>query len=272
MTETGVPTPNLRIVPVSSLHPHEEHDSQRSQPLIERFASETCMINPPLVAPMNSGDDYVILDGANRVFVFSELHYPHILVQVAPYDGGHVTLSNWQHIVAEWNESALLDHMQRIPDIKLEYGDRPDAIAHIYLGDSRVRAICAAADNLAERNAVLREVVRGYQQNARLHRTALTDPEAIWPLYPEAVALFVFAPYAPADIVQAAQTHAYLPPGISRHIVQGRALRVNYPLAELRDPITPLERKNAHLLEWLQNKLANRQVRYYAEATYQFDE
>ena len=41
---------------------------------------------------------------------------------------------------------------------------------------------------------------------------------------------------------------------------------------ELRDPATPLERKNARLLEWLQTKLANRQVRYYAEATYQFDE
>ncbi len=119
---------------------------------------------------------------------------------------------------------------------------------------------------------MLREVVACYQQNARLHRTALTDPEAIWPLYPETTALFVFAPYSPADIIQAAQDHAYLPPGISRHIVQGRALRVNYPLAELRDPATPLERKNAHLLEWLQNKLANRQVRYYAEATYQFDE
>ena len=44
------------------------------------------------------------------------------------------------------------------------------------------------------------------------------------------------------------------------------------PLAALRDPNITLEQKNIDLLRWMQNKLANRQVRYYAEATYQFDE
>ncbi len=62
------------------------------------------MINPPLVAPMDDGDQYVILDGANRVYAFSELDYPHILVQVASYDSGLVELSNWQHVVAGWSE------------------------------------------------------------------------------------------------------------------------------------------------------------------------
>src|SRR5689334_706378 len=106
MTDTDrgtVPTPDLRIVPVSILHAHEEHDSQRSQPLVERLRGESLMINPPLVAPMESGQ-YVILDGANRVYAFSELEYPHILVQVAPYESGLVELSNWQHVVAGWSE------------------------------------------------------------------------------------------------------------------------------------------------------------------------
>jgi hypothetical protein len=33
-----------------------------------------------------------------------------------------------------------------------------------------------------------------------------------------------------------------------------------------------LRDKNEALQSWVQQKLANRQVRYYAEATYQFDE
>ena len=91
-------------------------------------------------------------------------------------------------------------------------------------------------------------------------------------MFPDANAVVHFPPYLPADIIEAAQHDAFLPPGISRHIVHGRAIRVNYPLDALRDPNTSLEQKNDDLLRWMQNKLANRQVRYYAEATYQFDE
>src|SRR4051794_35277919 len=114
MTQIGrgsVPTPDLRIVPVNTLHPHEEHDSQRSDPLISRIRSETMMINPPLVAPMGD-NQYVILDGANRVYVFSELGYPHMLVQVADYASGFVELSNWQHIVAAWDEDQFIQHLR----------------------------------------------------------------------------------------------------------------------------------------------------------------
>ncbi len=269
MTDIHVPTPNLRVVPVSSLHPHEEHDSQRSKPLAERLRTETTMINPPLVAHM-SDDQYVVLDGANRFHAFTELGYPHILVQIASYDSGYVELSNWQHVVA--GDPQFIQQLRQVPEIALVGGEAPDTIARLRLpGDDSI-AVCAGAQTLKERNAVLCKFVAVYQQNARLHRTALTDPEEIWSLYPEANAIVFFPPYSPADIIAAAEQHAYLPPGISRHIVNGRAIRINYPLDLLRDPNVSLEQKNADLLKWMQNKLANRQVRYYAEATYQFDE
>src|SRR5664279_1176327 len=275
MIEPGrstVPTPDLRIVPVSSLHAHEEHDSQRSLPLIERLRSETMMINPPLVAPMGDDEQYVILDGANRVYTFAALDYPDILVQVASYASGLVELSNWQHVVAGWSEDQFIQHLRQIPEIALATGEDAHAIAHVRLRNNGVIALCAPAGSVHERNAALRQIVAVYQRNAHLHRTALTDPDEIWKLFPDAIALVVFPPYEPSDIIAAAQERAYLPPGISRHIVHGRAIRVNYPLDALRDPDTPLDQKNADLLEWMQKKLANRQVRYYAEATYQFDE
>ena len=270
-----VPTPDLRIVPVESLHPHEEHDTQRSEPLIARIRTETTIINPPLVASMsnaNGSEQFVVLDGANRVFAFSQLGYPHILVQVADYVRGFVELSNWQHVIAAWNTSQFIQHLRRIPEISLRDGDTVDAIARLLLSDETTLSVCAPAKTLVERNAALCKVVAIYQQNARLHRTALLDPDDIWPLYPDANAIVFFPPYSPVDIIAAAELKAFLPPGISRHIVQGRALRVNYSLAALCDPKISLEQKNADLLAWYQNKLANRQVRYYAEATYQFDE
>ena len=265
------PPPDLRIVLTDSLRPHEEHDSQRAMPLIDRLQHETVVINPPIVAPMGGGQ-FVILDGANRYYAFSQLKYPHILVQVAAYESGYVDLKTWHHIVCDWNPDALLACLQQLPNIQLVEGQAADAIAHIVFRDRKVVAILAPVENTHERNAALRDVVSIYQRNSTLHRTALTEPGDIWPLHPEGVAVIMFPHYLPADIIAAARHQAFLPPGISRHIIYGRALRVNYPLDVLRDEHTKLMAKNEALQSWMQDKLAKRQVRYYAEATYQFDE
>lgn len=265
------PIPDLRIVPTSSLHAHEDHDSQRSLPLIDRLEQEETMINPPIVAPMGD-NQYVILDGANRCHAFQYLNYPHILVQIASYQSGLVDLQTWCHIVGDWDTQIFLDHLTQLSDIEILTGQNAHAIAHILLQDGRIFALRTPVENTHERNAALRDVVRIYQQNARLNRTTITEPNEIWPLYPSAIALVVFRRYEPADIISAARYKAYLPPGVSRHIVYGRALRVNYPIAALRDQNTHLDAKNQELSIWLENKLANRAVRFYAESTYQFDE
>jgi hypothetical protein len=268
---SAAPTPDLRIVLTGAVLPHEDHDSQRALPLIERLKHEEFIINPPIVAPMNS-NQYVILDGANRCFAFQQLGYPHILVQVATYEGGYVELRTWSHIVSSWNPQRFTDHLASLADIEIIEYENADAIARILLRDGRVLSLMASVQNTHERNAVLRQVVSVYQQNARLHRTTLSDPDQIWPLYKQAIALVVFPSYQPADIIAAAHYRAYLPPGVSRHIVHGRALRVNYPISALRDENTRLPDKNQRLKSWLRDQLENRRIRYYAEATYQFGE
>ncbi|MBI1280039.1 MAG: hypothetical protein GC179_18065 [Anaerolineaceae bacterium] len=271
LNQTDAPQPDLRIVLTDSLHPHEDHDSQRSQPLMERLASETVVINPPIVAPMGASQ-FLVLDGANRFHAFSYLNYPHILVQVAPYENGYVDLKTWRHLVCDWQVDLLIEHIKQLGDIQIVKGQVSSAIAHILLRDESVLALVSPVENTHERNAALRQVVRIYQQNATLQRTALVEPSEIWTLHPTAIAIFEFPHYQPADIIAAARFNAYLPPGISRHIIQGRALKVNYPLALLRDHNTSLSEKNEYLRQWVQAKLTARQVRYYAESSYLFDE
>ncbi len=265
------PPPDLRIVLTDSLQPHEEHDSQRANPLIERLKHEQVFINPPIVAQI-SADHYVILDGANRYYAFSYLGYAHILVQVVSYDSGHVELKTWRHIVMHWDRETFIANLRSLSHVELVDGQQSDAIAHILFKDGQILAVCSPIANTHERNAALRDVVSVYQRQATLHRTALSEPEDIWRLYPDAIAVVVFPLYQPGDILAAARYHAYLPPGISRHIIHGRALRINYSLDKLRDPTLDLAAKNDELQAWMQQKLAKRQVRYYAEATYQFDE
>ncbi|MBC8098056.1 MAG: hypothetical protein H7Y11_01320 [Armatimonadetes bacterium] len=267
----SAPTPDLRIIPVQHLHPHEEHDSQRSAPLVEALRQAEVLVNPPIVTPL-SDEAYVILDGANRCTAFAQLGYPHMLAQVAHYDSGQVELDVWHHIISRWDTEALLAHIDAIPDVALVSGHQSEALLHLMLRDERTVAIMTKADDMVLRNALLRQIVSSYQQNAVLDRTAINQPHLVLPLYPEAVALAVFPRYAPVDILNAAQSHAYLPPGISRHIIQGRAVQVKYPLDVLRDITTTLDEQNTQLQEWVQRKFARRQVRYYAEATYQFDE
>lgn len=265
------PQPDLRIVLTEMLHPHEEHDSQRSRPLMERLSKETVVINPPIVAPMGASQ-LLVLDGANRFHAFSHLGYPHILVQVAPYDSGFVELKTWRHLVCDWRFEDLVQHINQLGDIQITKGQNSSAIAHIIARTGDVWAMTSPVDNTHERNAALRRVVAVYQQNATLQRTALAEPEEIWQLHPTAIAIIEFPHYQPADIIAAARFRAYLPPGISRHIIQGRALKVNYPLEILRDKSTSLSDKNQQLQAWVQQKLTNRQIRYYAESSYLFDE
>jgi hypothetical protein len=271
INRNDAPPPDLRIVLTDSLHPHEEHDSQRALPLMERLQHESVVINPPIVAPMVSSQ-FVILDGANRYYAFSHLKYPHILVQVAAYESGYVDLKTWRHIVCDWDANRFLEALHQLPNVQVHEGHDANAVAHVLFKNERVITLSAPVENTYERNATLRAIVSIYQQNAVLHRTAMNEPEDIWTLHPNAIAILIFSDYQPADIMAAARHQAYLPPGVSRHIIYGRALRVNYSLDALRDQNIRLGEKNEALHTWMQQKLAHRQVRYYAEATYQFDE
>jgi hypothetical protein len=265
------PTPDLRIVPGEALHAHEEHDSQRAHPLIKRLKHEAYIINPPIVAPIDEGK-FVILDGANRCHAFITLGYPHMLVQVTSYESGYVDLETWNHVIGDWDAQLFLNSVADLHGIEVISGQDVHAIAHVLLPNHQVFALCSPVDSVHERNAALRQVVAIYQQHARLYRTPLSEPEEVWSLYEDGVALVVFPRYKPVDIIAAAKYDAYLPPGVSRHIVHGRALRVNYPIENLRDEHSTLAEKNQRLKHWLQEKLVNRQIRYYAETTYQFDE
>lgn len=271
--DKSAPHPDLRILDIETILPHETHDSQRSAPLIATLKEAEFLTNPPIVAPMGADEDrFVVLDGANRTFSFRDLGYQHLLVQVAPYDGGYVDLGVWQHVVSNWSEEAFKDALYALEHVHIKQGWDHTAVAQILLHDGNVLGIHGENETIAERNSTLRAVVNVYQRTATLSRTALTDPTVIWSLYPDAVAVVLFPPYSAEDIIAAAREDAFLPPGVSRHIIQGRALKLNFPLQVLGDSAMSLADKNAYLREWIQRKLTQREVRYYAESTYQFDE
>ncbi len=266
----SAPPPDLRIVEASAVLPHEKSDDQRSLPLIERLKKAEFFTNPPVVSAETDGK-YVLLDGSNRHRSMQALGFAHILVQVADYESDFVDLGVWQHIVSDWDAQQFLRQLEQIEQIDIRDGWNAQAVAQVLLRGGPVYSIHAGINSLVQRNATLRQVVKTYHDNATLYRSPLSDPAQIWSLFPSGFALVMFPNYQPQDIIAAALQQAYLPPGVSRHIIHGRALNLNYPMRQLRADL-PLAEKNQQLAAWLQEQYAARGVRYYAEATYQFDE
>ncbi|MBI5930974.1 MAG: hypothetical protein HY862_16820 [Chloroflexi bacterium] len=275
--------PMLRIVELDRVLPHEEHDAQRSQPLMRRIEASGIWLHPPLVAPLPDAENmYVVLDGANRCHSLKHLGYPHILVQVVDYESGQVKLDTWNHVISEMPFAQILPSIQHLPNVEVYESDiltaratlaRREALAYIVEIASKMAYVLTTSDlSLKARNRHLIELVDCYRQTGKLDRLNSHDPVLVRQMFPTSTALIVFPHYEPAEIMVAARDQILLPPGISRHIIQGRAMRLNYPLEALRDSHTSLADKNAALEKWVIEKISQRAVRFYAESTYLFDE
>jgi len=58
---------------------------------------------------------------------------------------------------------------------------------------------------------------------------------------------------------------------LTRFIIAPRVLRINYPLAQMQEPAT-IEEKQDRLEQWIETRLRTRSIRYYAEATFSYDD
>jgi hypothetical protein len=113
--------PTLRILPIDSVILHEDHDMQRSKPLIEKLRAAGIIRNPPIVMPLTDGSHrYMVLDGANRVTSLLEMEFPHIVAQVVQPNDPNVNLQTWNHVVWGMKSTTLLSRLKKIKGLKLK--------------------------------------------------------------------------------------------------------------------------------------------------------
>ncbi len=274
--------PDLRFVPVDALVPHERHDPQRLEPLVQGFRSQAVLKNPPIVAelPGSNGASFMVLDGANRSTAARESGLPHIVVQVATYEEPWVRLSTWHHALSGLDRDTFEAASRAIPGIEL----REEPVLHARALLARRDALAYAAypgpgattfrggRSLEERNHMLNALVDVYRERARFYRMSTESFEVARERHPDATLLVVFPHFEPAEVMELAGSGARLPAGITRHLIRWRALRVNVPMEVMADPARTLEQKNRWLERWLEDRWAQRQVRFYEESTVLFDE
>lgn len=273
--------PTLTFLPVESLLIHERHDDQRTRPLILRIQASGMLRNPPVVAPLMDGSErYMVLDGANRVTALRDMGYAHALVQVVqPQDGG-LHLQTWNHVVWELAPSRFLVGLRDLPGVHLvpepDSQAEPDlegecGLALVKTCKGNIYSLCCDAIELEDRVQILHSVVDSYKERARLDRTLMREAGALADVYPQFSGLVIFPTFKIDQLLCLCGQGLLLPAGVTRFTISPRALHLNYPLAEIASDKS-LEEKNADLQRWIQERLAKKGVRYYAEPTFLFDE
>src|SRR5919106_2715690 len=112
--------PTLKILPIECLILHEDHDLQRTLPLVQKMRAQGILRNPPIVMPLADGTDrYMVLDGANRVTSLNEMEFPHIVAQVVKADDPHVNLQTWNHIIWGMDAKTLIRRIRQIEGLKV---------------------------------------------------------------------------------------------------------------------------------------------------------
>jgi L-serine kinase (ATP) / ParB family transcriptional regulator, heme-responsive regulator len=273
--------PTLTFLPVEHLLIHEFHDEQRVRPLLLRIRASGVFRNPPIVSPLRDGTPrYMVLDGANRVTALREMGYPHALVHVVEPDDPGLELQTWNHVVWELNPARFLTGIGHIPGVRLQRagaalpepvleGDCGLAVVQTCKG--RAYALCSAHHGLESRVGLLRAIVASYQSRSRLDRTSAREVSSLVGAYPSLSGLVIFPRFAIWDLLRLVSQGYLLPAGVTRFMIAPRVLHLNYPLEELAVD-RPLDAKNQALQRWIQDHLAHKGVRYYAEPTYLFDE
>lgn len=272
-------TPRLEVIPIASLVIHEWHDDQRTPPLMARLQESGVLRNPPIVAPLQDGSQrYMVLDGANRITTLRKMDYPHAVVQVVHPDDPGLKLYNWNHVVWGLDTPELVSAIENLPDIELVRGEeeRPDlwgdcGLAMIQMPRGEQYTICTPEEQLVRRVELLNAIVDSYKDRARLDRTNEWSVVRLKAVYPDLCGLVIFPHFEIQQVLSLAGEGNLLPAGITRFTISPRVLHLNYPL-EAMAANQPVEEKNADLQRFIQARMEHKGVRYYAEATYLFDE
>lgn len=273
--------PLLAILSVDRLLLHEEHDRQRTLPLVDKIRQGGILRNPPIITPLRDRTGrYMVLDGAHRTLAFEMLEIPHILAQVVEPDDPGLSLNPWNHVLWEWEQQAFVNSVAEITNLTIIQRDLEQAqqelvnkrcLAILRTPEGYTYAAYPPSADLGTRVSMLHEIVNQYKDRAKLDRTNLIDMEKLNELYANLTGLVVMPSFRIEDVLYLVGEGTLLPAGSTRFTIAPRALHVNYPLDALAAN-SSLEEKDRQLQAWLQEKVENKRVRYYEEPTFLFNE
>jgi len=293
--------PRLELIPVRRIRFHERPEHRRTKKLVGRLSREGMLRNPPIVAEIGE-EDYLLLDGANRVSAFAELRYREVPAQIVDYADPEILLTGWHHLLLEPEKLELERRYREIEALEVREIRGPgESTGHLgKAGEAVERALAfrqvyavwmdragrtwglypaGPAPSVVERMQMLTRIIACYENRSALERVKLAAYDDL----PTVTAgreheLCLFPTLTKEELVALVRIGELIPTGITRHIIPGRVLGLNLDLAFLReapaggsDPAASSERR-AHLREHVESLALAGRVRYYEEPVFILNE
>ena len=248
----------LRIVELSCLILHEDHDPVRLARVRDGIREEAVQRNPVVVAPY--GGRYLVLDGAHRVRALTELGLRLALVQIVDLPE---SAESWAHLLPAEN---LEPDLRGLPEVAVS-AQKPDEnyLVEARFYDGRLLYAQARDAGLVASVRALKSLGNVYPRGGVVRRV---DPEAGVELGAGEALLF-YRRFSPGELAEVVDREEVLPAGITRFPVPERVLNVRYPLALLEGGETSV--RNAELRGFVEESLEKNRVRYYAEPVVLFE-
>lgn len=273
--------PELRIVRSEGLFPHEYVDPTRVDPLRSALQEDGILKNPPVVIPFpGRTGEYVVLDGANRTTAFKELEIDHVVVQVVRPGREEIRLRTWNKVISGAPPERLFHSLYDLFGVMPAPSDRKERLeryssrarlAYLSLPDGSAWEIGSERENLPERIRLLRQLDMVTSEVGDSERTSEIDASQFMGVFQPLAGLVIFPPFEIEEVLEVVAQDLCIPSGLTRFVIAPRALRINYPLERLQKSGT-MEEKQGALETWIEERLRSRNVRYYAEATFSYDD
>ncbi len=269
--------PYLQLVSLERCVLHETVDSQRSARLEARMVEDGLLRSPPIVAPYTASDRLLVLDGATRITALRRLRFDAAPVQIVQYADDDIKLRSWAHLLHNIDVLSLLQALRRIEGTTIEAVDWQMAqqglrervlLCALVASDSAVWAI-RGGRSLLEKARLLDAIFRCYTGHTMTHRVPDDEPVDFASLT-DSTAIVYFARYTKQELLELTSAGGILPAGMTRHIIPGRVLRLDVPLAALRNGT--FEAQWTWFEDWIAERIAAGHARFYAEPTWLFDE
>lgn len=262
---------DVRILPISSLHLHEETQEEYTE-RIKRMLRASNLVKNPVIVERRSR---VVLDGTHRVAAFSELGYKNILCQLVDYSSPKLKVGVWFPTFASKNPEKALEGLIFTKPIPFAKGLQ-------LLKASKVLFLLVFLEN-GERKCLLvgpsprRLTTSELASDQRSFTKELSEkhrlryiPDEGWQAYlSEGRAILLRRRFTKEEVLSMARKGELLPPKTTRHHLPIRVLNANVPLEWLK-----LNGKDAEgrLRKMLHLCLELEEARYYPEPVLVLDD
>lgn len=269
---------NLQILRISDIKLHETTENYRFRNVFERITRDRFLLNPVIVG--KSGDDYILIDGANRLKSLIESGCKLVIVQIVDYLDSGIKIKNWNHLIYEFDINLIKDFCSKnnlefrhkgFYSAEMLIRFRPNFISVTDISNSFTNVIKLSEDfeeMIYQMNSFTGLYFNLYDFDRSENEISISDLKK----YTRKSGLLAeFPKFGKKKILKVANGINKIPAGITRHILVNRVLHIKYDLELLLDD-KDIGDKNRKLNEYLIEKIDNNKVRQYTESVIVFDE